>query len=254
MKLNSNGSESTLERHLQYGEYRILYSIVFSQNQTRSIKIKIHPDCRVTVHVPPRSTELEIDKALKKRTRWIFKYWNEFKEQANPVLPRRYCSGESHFYLGRNYLLKVFVDKTKKEQIKLYRGKFELIVSEKKPDKVKAKLNKWYTEKAKYLFDKRLQLMLEKTLWVKDKPQIRLQTMRTQWGSCSPNGQLTLNPHLIKAPRECIDYVILHELCHIAEHNHSEKFYRLMNKVMPRWEDVKKMLDSRAAIFLNGIN
>lgn len=55
-------------------------------------------------------------------------------------------------------------------------------------------------------------------------------------GQCSPNGRITLNPHLVKAPRECIDYVVLHELCHIAEHNHSERFYRLMGQVMPQWE------------------
>ena len=55
-------------------------------------------------------------------------------------------------------------------------------------------------------------------------------------GQLFPNGRITLNPHLVKAPRECIDYVILHELCHIAEHNHSEHFYRLMGQVMPGWE------------------
>jgi predicted metal-dependent hydrolase len=74
--------------------------------------------------------------------------------------------------------------------------------------------------------------------------------MQTQWGSCSPNELLTINPHLVKAPRECIDYVILHELCHLIEHNHSDKFYRLMNQVMPTWERVKKQLDDRANVLL----
>ena len=74
--------------------------------------------------------------------------------------------------------------------------------------------------------------------------------MKTQWGSCSPGGRLTLNPYLVKAPRECIDYVILHELCHIAEHNHSDKFYRLMKRVMPKWEAVKDRLDKNASIYI----
>ncbi|MEJ2632642.1 MAG: M48 family metallopeptidase [Acidihalobacter sp.] len=65
---------------------------------------------------------------------------------------------------------------------------------------------------------------------------MRLLAMKTQWGSCSPRGTLTMNPHLVKAPRECIDYVLLHELCHLAEHNHSDRFYRLMGQVMPRWD------------------
>lgn len=66
---------------------------------------------------------------------------------------------------------------------------------------------------------------------------------RTLWGSCSASGKITLNPQLVKAPRDCIDYVILHECCHLMEHNHSERFYRLMGQVMPEWEDVKKRLD-----------
>jgi len=74
---------------------------------------------------------------------------------------------------------------------------------------------------------------------------------QTQWGSCSPTGQITLNPHLVKAPRNCIDYVLLHELCRIAEHNHSERFYRLLYGVMPQWEKIKERLDSMAYFYLN---
>jgi predicted SprT family Zn-dependent metalloprotease len=69
------------------------------------------------------------------------------------------------------------------------------------------------------------------------------------WGRCSPHGRITLNPHLVKASRECIDYVILHELCYIAEHNHSESF-RLMSQVMPGWEKTKERLDGMAARLL----
>ncbi|MDY0207556.1 MAG: DUF45 domain-containing protein, partial [Pseudomonas sp.] len=107
-------------------------------------------------------------------------------------------------------------------------------------------LSNWYKGRAKDVFVKRLDVMLEQALWVTERPPIRILTMQTQWGSCSPSGRLTLNPHLVKAPRECIDYVILHELCHIAEHNHSERFYRLMNQVMPQWEKTKKKLDGMA--------
>ena len=65
-------------------------------------------------------------------------------------------------------------------------------------------------------------------------------------GQLLTQGKLTLNPHLVKAPRECIDYVILHELCHLAEHNHSERFYRLLHQVMPTWEKTKQQLDGMA--------
>jgi len=72
-----------------------------------------------------------------------------------------------------------------------------------------------------------------------------------KWGSCSPKGNLMLNLHLVKAPKECIDYVILHELCHIAEHNHGDKFWRLLGQVMPHWKEVKVKLDGMADLYLN---
>lgn len=80
---------------------------------------------------------------------------------------------------------------------------------------------------------------------------MRLQIMKVQWGSCSPAGRLTLNPDLVKAPRECIDYVLLHELCHLKEHNHSRNFYRLLERHLPRWRRNKERLDELADIVLN---
>ncbi len=88
------------------------------------------------------------------------------------------------------------------------------------------------------------------TKWVTTPPKLTLRTMKRQWGNCAVNGKVTLNIHLIKASRLCIDYVILHELCHIAEHNHSPVFYNLMSQVMPQWREVKAYLDSRVNIFI----
>ena len=134
--------------------------------------------------------------------------------------------------------------------VKLLRGKIEVSVLNKSPKHVKALLDNWYKKRAKDVFHKRLAEIKDKTLWIKQQPQIRILNMQTQWGSCSPRGLLTLNPHLVKASRDCIDYVLLHELCHIAEHNHSKRFYRLMNQVMPDWEKIKTRLDSLATSFI----
>ena len=75
--------------------------------------------------------------------------------------------------------------------------------------------------------------------------------MQKQSGSCSPNVVILLNPHLFKAPRECIDYVISHELCHLRDHNQSPRYYRLLENIMPAWEAVKARLDGMAALVLN---
>ena len=86
---------------------------------------------------------------------------------------------------------------------------------------------------------------------VRHPPPLRLLSMRTQWGSCSPKGEVLLNPHLVKAPRACIEYVVAHELCHLKEHNHSERFYRLLGTVLTDWATRKSKLDDLAELLLN---
>ena len=148
------------------------------------------------------------------------------------------------------YLLKVIEAPDHIQAVKLLRGRLEVSVRNTSSAKVKELLTQWYKARAKETFAKRLDALLEQALWVIERPPLRILTMQTQWGSCSPNGRITLNPHLVKAPRECIDYVILHELCHIAEHNHSERFYRLVSQVMPMWERTKARLDCMASRIL----
>lgn len=216
------------------------------------ILIKVDPDCRVRVSAPNGISDEEVLAALKRRGRWIYQQLRDFRVQLTHVRSRQYISGESHSYLGKQYVLKVIDAPDELQQVRLLRGKLEVSVRIKSAEKVRELLHAWYKARAREVFDRRLEAVLEQALWVAAKPSLRILSMQTQWGSCSPAGRITLNPHLVKASRECIDYVILHELCHIAEHNHSERFYRLMQQVMPDWEKTKKRLDSMAAALLNG--
>ncbi|MCK5682193.1 M48 family metallopeptidase [bacterium] len=238
--------------YILYGDERIEFTCISRKKVSSRILIKVHPDCRVVVHVPSEVPIDDIHDAVRKRVRWIYTQLKGFRAQLEHLTQRRYCSGESHYYLGKQYMLKVIESPSEKQQVKLLRGRIEVKVREKSEERVKALLYKWYKERGRDFFNRRLDAMLEQTLWVEEPPHIRLLAMKTQWGSCSPGGTLTLNPHLVKAPRECIDYVILHELCHITEHNHSGKFYRLMNRIMPNWEQVKGRLDGMAGKLLNG--
>lgn len=216
------------------------------------ILIKVDPDCRVRVSAPAGASDEQVLAALKRRGRWIYQQLREFRAQLIHVRPRQYISGESHYYLGKQYVLKVVEAPECSQLVRLLRGKLEVSVRQKSAEKVRELLQAWYKARARDVFERRLEAVLEQTLWVAERPPLRILTMQTQWGSCSPAGRITLNPHLVKASRECIDYVILHELCHIAEHNHSERFYRLMQQVMPHWEKTKKRLDGMAAALLNG--
>jgi predicted metal-dependent hydrolase len=234
----------------QYGDELISFERIARKIDARRILIKVLPDCRIIVQAPIDATDDDVMQAVKKRSRWVYSKLSTFKEQLTHVRPRQYISGESHYYLGRQHMLKIEVTPECKPQVKLFRGRLKITMQKFEQSKVKGLLKEWYKIRAKDIFQRRLMAVMDKTQWVKGIPPIRVFTMETQWGSCSPNGRLTLNPYLVKAPRECIDYVILHELCHLVEHNHSEQFYRLMNRVMPEWQVHKLKLDSMANQYL----
>lgn len=229
---------------LKYGGELIKFHRLPRDSANNKVLIKVHPDCRIEVFAPSDKTDSDVIEATKKRARWIFKKLGLFRAQNEYYSPRQFISGESHYYLGKQYLLKVIEAPGLKESVKLLRGKLELTVRDKSNKlHLDELLNAWYRQRAKVVFKDRLSAMLQQTLWVDYVPQTSIRFMQKQWGSCSVHGRLTLNLQLIKTPTECIDYVILHELCHIAEHNHSDKFYRLLKQVMPNWEEVKLKLD-----------
>lgn len=229
-----------------YGDELIEFERVRRVQATGKVLIKVHPDCRIVVSAPEGAANDAIIAAVKKRGRWIYQQMRDFRAQSEHVAPRKYISGESHYYLGKQYVLKVIEAPDQVQSVKLLRGQLQVTVRQKNEDTIKTILLDWYRSRAKEIFVKRLDAMQEHTLWVSERPPIRVLSMKTQWGSCSPKGLITLNPHLVKAPRVCIDYVILHEVCHLAEHNHSERFYRLMSQVMPSWEQTKERLDAMA--------
>ncbi len=240
-----------IDQCLRYGDRNIPYQVLFVPGRQRKVAIHVHPNGRVQVDAPPQTSLAEIKQAVSKRSRWLCGYIERIKEQRNWVLPREYVSGESHFYLGRRYVLKVRRIKRRQPNVKLRRGMLQVETDDMTRDVVKNLLWGWYKDHARNQFDRRLDALLQETGWVRGKPAWKLRIMKKQWGSCSPKGILSLNPHLVKAPSQCIDYVLLHELCHLKFHNHSRHFYRLLKKQMPEWEAVKERLDGMAEMLLN---
>ncbi len=216
----------------------------------RKAVIHVHPNGEVEVQTPEGTSLGEAKQALLKRARWVIEHLDEIHERQRHVLPRDYVSGETLLYLGRRYVLKRVLSSDERH-VKLLRGQIRVTGPDLTRDRVKAALRAWYRHRAMDVFQRRLTHVEERLLWLKERPDWRLLEMKTQWGSCSPRGDVLLNPHLVKAPTECIDYVILHELCHLEEHNHSQRFYDLLHFAMPRWEAVKHRLDGMSEILLN---
>lgn len=246
------GAGRNTEGSVLYGEELIRY-VVRRQPARKSGRVAIHvePDGRVLVDAPESASDQQIRTALTRRARWIHGHLAAIRLRRAHVLPREYVSGESLLYLGRRYRLKVVTKPESPTTVRLHGGYIEVTLPARKPLAVREALNHWYRGRARLVLQERLEAMASSLRWTRTAPVMRLQIMKVQWGSCSPAGRLTLNPHLVKAPRECIDYVLLHELCHLKEHNHSQKFYRLLERHLPRWRRKKERLDELADIILN---
>ncbi len=234
-----------------YGDDRIEYEILFTPVMRRKVAIHVNPDGSVQVDAPEGEDLPAIHRAVLKRARWIKRHVDESRRQRAQALPRNYRSGESLFYLGRRYQLKVKSQNGHEPTVKLTRGQICVETPSRDPVLIRERLAAWYRSRAADMFERRLNEIAERVLWVGGVPDWRLVRMRKQWGSCSPEGAILLNPHLVKAPRICVDYVICHELCHLQEHNHSPRYYRLLGEVMPGWEAVKTRLDGMAELLLN---
>jgi len=227
--------------NFKYGKRQIDYEIIYIDR--KSMEISVHPDKKVVVKAPINTNEETIKSRIQKRAAWILKQIKYF-EQFNPRTPtKQYINGESHLYLGKSYRLKILPGKSR--NVKLKTGLFLVQTTDKENrETVKSLMTAWYREKSYFQFTELLN-----NRWVvkfskeNEKPKIVVKKMKTRWGSLSDKGILTLNSELIKAPKECIDYVIVHELCHLIYKDHGSKFFKLLESILPEWEKLKHKLE-----------
>jgi predicted metal-dependent hydrolase len=233
---------SELEKHkIQYGKTEIEFRLYYLDRKT--LGIYVNPDMSVVVKAPKDAELKRVYKRVEHRAPWILRQQKFFKDFHPLTPPRKYNSGETHLYLGKQYRLKII--ENEKEDVKLIRGYIEVYTSNRENNtKVKFNLESWYRSHAVIKLEQYVNESIQ--LFRKYKiaePEIVFRTMRKRWGSCTKNGKLILNPELIKAPKMCIEYVIIHELCHLIHPNHSKKFIELKTQIMPDWEKWKDRLE-----------
>ena len=225
---------------ISYGKTKIDYELRMMNR--KSLEIAVHPDKSVIVKAPKTSALKAIEEKIKKRARWIKRqitYFNQF----DPRTPdRKYVGGESHLYLGRKYRLKI--EESDKDKVLLKNGYFCIDATSHEPDHIQKIIDAWYRRRAKIclskIFDDCWEGFKRSNL---SKPNLKLQKMEKRWGSLSGKGQLTLNINLIQAPKECIEYVVIHEICHLIHHNHGTDFYKLLDRTLHDWMKRKHKLE-----------
>ncbi len=235
---------------IQFGSRTIDFRLEYSDR--KSLGITVTPEMEVLVKTPAETSMEKVKEKIRKKAPWIIKQQSFFLSFQPKTPHRKYISGETHLYLGRQYRLKVNGAKVKvnSENVKL-KGQFlEVWTSGNK--KVKDLVDNWYLEKAKENLPKIAKPLFEKfvakhKLITHNSSFITLRAMPLRWGSCTPKGKIILNPELIKAPKGCIEYVIIHELCHLIHHDHTQKFLDLQTKEMKDWEKWKMKLEKLLA-------
>ena len=224
--------------HIQYGATIIDYDIEFAQRKTLSICV--NPDCTVCLKAPVDATWEQIQQKVHKRASWILKQKRFFESFGISTTKRQYISGESHLYLGRQYMLRV-----KESNVNAVHYQNNIIEIECRHKKnAGILLQTWYRQRANIKFQEYAQPIIEQFSVCGVKPQsLSIKKMDKRWGYCTIDGHITLNPRLICAPRCCIEYVITHELCHLIYRSHNKEFYALLTKEMPHWEKWKAKLE-----------
>lgn len=239
-----------MKNNFTYGNTEIEYVVAHNPRLLSKVRIHVHPNGLVEVESPAGKSLSEICTAVRKRARWIVRHIEATSQTRAHALPREYVSGETHFYLGRRYQLKIIEAAHDRYPVTMKGSQISIAVRFTEPATIRRRLNAWYYDRAANYFTRRVFEITPSVPWLKKVPDLKLVTMRKQWGSCSPSGSINLNPWLIRAPRDCIDYVLIHEICHLREHNHSKRYYELLEQQYPDWQKVKARLDRMAELLL----
>jgi predicted metal-dependent hydrolase len=201
------------------------------------------PDGRLRVAAPVELAESAVRAAVVRRLSWIRRHRKTFRDQARET-KREFTSGETHWYLGRRYRLR-FVDHAGRTGVHFAPGRrIELRC---RPDATViqrgAVMDRWYRRALK----QRLPLLVAKWSAVLDVEvaDVRVRRMKTKWGSANQRShRISINLELAKKPERALDYVVLHELAHLVERNHGERFHALLDRGMPHWRFIKAELGS----------
>lgn len=226
---------------IPYGSKNISFALEYSPRKT--LAIEVHPDSSIIVKAPVDATIESIESKVIRRAAWITKQQRQFDRYAPPLPAPECVSGEGYRYLGRQYRLKLI--ENKHENIRLWQGRLEVHTATPFDQQyVEKSISNWFRDRAAIVFDERYQYCIKLVVPYRiEGNRFELRTMSKRWGSCTSTGRIFLNPLLVCTPKSCIDYVIIHELCHIRFPNHSPSFYKLLESILPDYCQRKDYLD-----------
>ena len=214
-------------------------------NRRKTATVKIEQGV-VQVVVPQTLSQQAIDDLIAKKSNWIRQ--KLVLQQSVPVSkPKEFVSGESFSYLGRNYRLKVLTGDL--QPVKLKQGYLQVTVPmEQKSDQalIRKLLQDWYLDRAS---EKLEQKTVKYAQQIGVQPsKIRVREYKSRWGSCSVRGEVSYNWRIIISPNPVVDYVVVHELCHLIHHNHSKQYWNQVRSIVPDYQSKRDWLKTNAGL------
>ncbi|NLI59245.1 MAG: M48 family metallopeptidase [Clostridium sp.] len=224
---------------------KIQYKIVRSNRKT--VAIQLLEDGNVKVSAPFSVTKKQIDEIIKDKISWILKKQEELKRiYIEKNIDRKFEDGEKISYLGKEFSLKIIKAKEYiQPKVVIDNDNMVIYINEKFIDKdakenIRNIIKKWLVERFR---DVAVDRIKKYSFLIGVNPtKITIREQKTRWGSCSSKGNINLNWKLVMAPMEVIDYVIVHELCHMIEMNHSKNYWNIVSTVMPDYKNHRKWL------------
>ncbi|ACO03280.1 MAG TPA: M48 family peptidase [Persephonella sp.] len=199
------------------------------------------PEGTVRVSVPISVSDETVRLFIIKKLPWIKKHIKNFQSQSRQT-KRRYVSGESHYFKGQRYLLRIEESKRPKIEIKNKKYIYFYVPKHYTQEQRENYYQNWLRKELK----KELETLIpkwEKIIGIKVN-EVKIKKMKTRWGTCNPEAKrIWINLELIKKPIECLEYIIVHEMIHFFEKKHNKKFKAYMDKFLPKWEAYKRQLN-----------
>ncbi|MDH7565961.1 MAG: SprT family zinc-dependent metalloprotease [Clostridiales bacterium] len=231
------------KHYIKIDDNRILYTLLKTKRKT--IGISVDRNGEVKVSAPFRISEKQICEVVQKKADWIVKKVNEVRERNANTVCREFVSGEKFLYLGKEYTLEIVEKDLGKSEVFIQEYTMAVYISqglseESRKQAIKEALVKWYRQRFAEIVKERID---KYSLQLKVAPcKVVIKDQKTRWGSCSKKGNINLNWRLVMAPLDVIDYVVVHELCHLKVMNHSKDFWNLVESILPNYHESRKWL------------
>jgi len=211
----------------------IEFEVIYKKRKTISIEVNL--EGKVRVSVPVNLDNKQILDVIKRKANWICTKQDELRERGSIRPANKYVNGEKYLYLGNEYFLELFCNEAvKRPKVEINNDIIKISYKEINSDIVRSILELWYREKTLEIVTKRVEIYKK---FFNDSPkELKVKQQKRRWASCTYDNRILFNWRISMAPIEVIDYIVVHEICHMDFKDHSKNFWNRVKSVMPNYE------------------